>query len=284
MQNNEHNAPPVDFGCRELSALLPLFVDGEFEQAERSTIEQHLATCSSCARQVHALRAFKNSVARSVQRHDALQVPPGLTGRIRRRTQRARAARNALRLAAPASAAAIIIGFFTVATSNAYSPIVNESLQRHMDNAQVDFASPSPRRIERTLMRRLGRPVRVPTFRSPRIAFRGARLVRLQNKPAAYLVYGTPRSRISVLAMPDPSGQFADHNDSLGPSNVNRPLLVERHNGFNVVVWHQRGTLYSMVSDLDSHEMMRLLQNSIRSKIQKRPSAPAPQNLQQVSY
>ncbi len=283
MQQHNNDGMTVQFDCRELSALLPLFVDGEFEQAERVAIEQHLASCSSCARQVHALRAFKNSVARSVQRSDALQVPAGLTGRIRRRTQRARATRNALRLAAPASAAAVLIGFFTVATGNAYTPIVDESLQRHIDNAKVDYASPSPKRIERTLLHRLGRPLPVPTFRSPRIAFRGARLVRLQNRPAAYLVYGTPRSRITVLAMPDPGDHF-DKADDSAHTGSRHPLLVERHKGFNVVVWHQRGTLYSMVSDMDSHEMIKLFQNSQLPRAPRMQPSAQPATLQRVSY
>lgn len=279
-----HDPNAVDFDCLELGALLPLYVDGEFQDGERSAIEQHLAVCASCSRQVHALRAFKNSVARAVLDRDAMQVPAGLNQRIRRRTQRARAARSALRLAAPASAAAVLIGFFTVATGNAYSPIVAESVQRHMDNARVDYASPSPSRIERALHRHLKSPLRVPIFQSPQVALRGARLVRLQNRPAAYLVYGTARSKISVFAMPDPDDRFAPHDERLAPADSTQPLLVERRNGYNVIVWRQRGTLYSMVSDLDAREVLSLLQNVPSTPFSGRQQAAPEAPVRRVTY
>ena len=48
--------------CRELGPQLSSFVDGELRSSERTVVEEHLASCSSCAGQVSDLRAQSSLV------------------------------------------------------------------------------------------------------------------------------------------------------------------------------------------------------------------------------
>ncbi|MFH1809168.1 MAG: zf-HC2 domain-containing protein [Pseudomonadota bacterium] len=253
--------PPGGIACHELRPLLAMVVDGEFEHGEQIAIDAHLAACADCAQQVLAQRHFKAQLSTAVRLSDERCTPPDLTRRIQRRARRDRSAHRAVRLAVPLGVTAAVIALFTVNTTNAVTPIVAESVERHTDNLVMDYASQDPLRIQRLLSRHLSHALEVPIFRSAKVSLRGARVVKMERQSAAYLVYGTPRSKISIIAVPDPQGRYNVDDERL-PRPEGRPLLMERRSGFNVVVWRRHGTVYSMVSDLAPREMLGLLANS----------------------
>jgi len=196
-------------------------------------------------------------IAGALREADAAAVPPQLERRLRRRIRMTHADHRIRRIAIPAACAATLVGFLTLTPGDALTSMMDESVKRHTDDVGVDFASQDAGRLERLLSARLGYAMRVPKFHSTRVSLRGARLVRMNNRPAAYLVYGTSRSKISVIAIPDPQRSF-DVSDERLPRPEGRPLHFHREAGFNVVVWRQHGTVYTMVSDLHPQEMLRL--------------------------
>jgi len=257
--------------CAELRPLLLLFVDGELDPVDQPVLEEHMAACPPCARRANFERAFKARLSGALREADAVAAPPGLERRLQRRLRISRVNRSARRYAVPAACAATLVAFLTLTSGDALTSMMDESVKRHTDDVGVDFASPDAARLERLLSARMGHAMHVPKFRSSHVSLRGARLVRMNNRPAAYLVYGTPRSKISVIAIPDPQRRL-DISDERLPRPDGRPLHIHRESGFNVVVWRQGGTVYTMVSDLVPQEMLRLFFQD--EPAPRRPSAP----------
>lgn len=257
MSDADRPRDPRALDCARIQPLLLLYVDGELDAADQPVVEAHLAECPACAKQAHFARAFKARLGSALQQADVAATPPQLERRLQRRLRLAHANHRARRLAVPAACAATLVAFLTLTSGDALTSMMDESVQRHTDDVGVDFASPDAERLERLLSARLGYALRVPTFRSAHVSLRGARLVRMNNRPAAYLVYGTQRSKISVIAVPDPHRRY-DLGDERLPRPEGRPLHIHRESGLNVVVWRQGSTVYSMVSDLGPQEMLRL--------------------------
>lgn len=253
----DSNTQYKEVECHDLRPLLPLYVDGELDQQDQAVIEQHLAQCESCAKNVHFDRSLKAKIKNAIVECDQIALPPSLKSKLRRQASQARAGQQLKRYGIPAACAAAAAVLFTVATSSAFAPLVKESVQRHTDNVRVDYASQDAARIERVLSQRLGHAVEVPKFRNNRISLRGARMVRMNNRPAAYLVYGTPRSKISVIALPDPQHKLEIRDQRL-PKPEGRPLHFDHNSGYNVVVWRQQNMVYSMVSDMHHREIIKL--------------------------
>lgn len=61
-----------------LAELLPLYAAGRLEEAERQTVERHLATCADCQADVALWRAVATEIVVADQ---ALSAPPDLAAR-----------------------------------------------------------------------------------------------------------------------------------------------------------------------------------------------------------
>ncbi|MBN2359988.1 MAG: zf-HC2 domain-containing protein [Deltaproteobacteria bacterium] len=270
--------PVTGLTCGEAQPLLGLYADGEFEPGEQPALEDHLAHCAECSRKVHAGRAFRVRLGQAVREADALALPPHFAARLGRRVSHTRVAHRVGRMALPLAAAAALVGFLTLTSSDALTAVADESVQRHADQGSVDFASQDAAVLERILTERIGHSLRVPQFGATGMAVRGARLVQLHDRPAAQVVYRTARARISLLAVPDPQRQL-DLDDERLPRPEGRPLHVARKNGLTVVIWRQSDTVYSMVSELGAPELVRLLldngQRPPRRERFERPPLPS---------
>jgi len=270
--SDDAKRPPSAPGCGEFQPLLSLYADGEFDPGEQPDLEDHLAHCGECSRKVQAERAFRVRLGQAVRDADAAVLPPHFEARLSRHVSHTRVAHRVVRTMLPlAAVAAALIGFLTLTSTDAFTAVVDESVLRHADQGSVDFASQDADGLERILTERIGHALQVPRFRAANLAVRGARLVRMNDRPAAQVVYRTSHARVSLLAMPDPQRRL-DLNDERLPRPDGRPLHVGRKNGLTVVIWRQNDTVYSMVSDLAAPEMLLLLHDSTqRSQRTDRP-------------
>lgn len=270
--SDDTKRPLSDPSCSEFLPLLGLYADGEFEPGEQSGLEQHLAHCASCSGKVHAERAFKVRLRQVVREADVAALPPSFEARLGRRVSHTRVAHRVSRAMLPlAAAAAALVGFLTLTSTDAFTAVVDESVLRHADQGSVDFASQDAAGLERVLTERIGHSMQVPRFRTTNMAVRGARLVRVNDRPAAQVVYRTAHTQISLLAVPDPQRRL-DLDDERLPRPEGRPLHVGRKNGLTVVIWRQNDTVYSMVSELAAPELLRLLHDN--TERQQRPERP----------
>jgi hypothetical protein len=81
----------------------------------------------------------------------------------------------------------------------------------------------------------------------------GARLSHIQDHPAAYVRYESPRGHMGLFILDDPQRRYGE---------VGRPMQVGaatvrviNARGFNVAVWRRNEIVYSLVSDLDERDL-----------------------------
>jgi hypothetical protein len=118
----------------------------------------------------------------------------------------------------------------------------------------VEIHSTTPEGVEAWFGGKLLHRVPVPRF--PNTVLAGARLSNVTDKEAAYISYETDTPGNARRRM----GLFVFHD---GAERVKaRPLpavQVANTHGYNVAVWREGEIVYELVTDLDEHDIRRML-------------------------
>lgn len=251
--------------CCDLERLLPAYVDGEFAAGESAEVERHLAECRSCSDEVAALLAFRSFLQEKAG-EVKLVAPEGLRQRICRDVARQRARDQVRRFSIYSAVAAGLVAVaslgYVLGENDADSPelVLADAVDKHARALPVEVrptTADNPRDVESWFQGKVDFRVRAPTFRSSqRVRLVGARLANVRDRQAAYLVYGgdDPSRRATLLVFPgeiEVSGRKTRVGD--------RDVVMANERGYNVAVWQQRGIVYSLVSDLDEHDMLQLV-------------------------
>lgn len=78
-----HVSPADDMTCRDVSAFLMAYLDGELAASARRAFDEHLAQCSSCVRYVEHYQRTVAMAQACGQSADELTVPAGVLRAIR---------------------------------------------------------------------------------------------------------------------------------------------------------------------------------------------------------
>jgi anti-sigma factor RsiW len=109
------------------------------------------------------------------------------------------------------------------------------------DNALVDVpATGDVRAALQKISQSLPQAVRLPDLKPWGLTFRGARLVIVEGRPAAQLVYTTDNKAIGPLALIIGSSKQAD----ISPT-------FDRRQDVNVLYWRHQGRAYALVGQAD---------------------------------
>jgi hypothetical protein len=160
--------------------------------------------------------------------------------------------------------AACVAGALVVfAGHRATDPLVEEAVRKHARDLPLELstASIAPEVIPGMLASKLDFHPRPPTFRGDGVKLVGARLAQLRDWPAAYMRYETPRGgRFGLFIIDDPQRRVADEGHAVraGPETI----WVMNMRGYNVAVWRRNEIVYSLVSDLDEADLVRLVETA----------------------
>ncbi|HEY3447568.1 MAG TPA: zf-HC2 domain-containing protein [Myxococcales bacterium] len=254
--------------CQDFEPFLFAYVDGEFDGPERADADTHLAECEACRREVEQQRAFKRRLKEVASEASALSppAPAALRERIESALAQERAPRR-LPLLRPAylvpaglaaAATVAVIVWLSGTSPEQANAFITASILHHQGDLRLDVEDDQSQKVRDWLRGRVDfAPSRIPELRN--VAMRGARVSQLNGRPAAYVLYGpragAPARRVSLLVFdaPDlrlPAGRrIADHD-----------VLLANQRGYNVAVWKDREIAYSLVSDLDEHDLVELLE------------------------
>jgi hypothetical protein len=85
-------------------------------------------------------------------------------------------------------------------------------------------------------------------------------LSHILDQPAAYVRYDLPRGQAGLFILDDPKHRFGEAGRvvHVGPGTVR----IANTRGFNVAVWRRNEIVYSLVSDLDEHDLARLVETA----------------------
>jgi len=212
--------------CGELEVFLGLLLDGELDDDERREVEAHVSSCPRCQRE---LKLLEKTRAHLRHHADGPAAPAALAERIHvaigdeaRRERSTRARRASIAVAAGVLLVVGGVGLtFSLRSSEAppgaasendrASRVLNATRVQHELELPVDVASADPARVERYLRARVGHSIEVPRLEGQGFALRGGRVVAVEDRSAAQLVYqGGLGHRLSVTVLPDVDDAVAE--------------------------------------------------------------------------
>lgn len=254
--------------CPSPEVVLAPYLDGELAEAERLSVEAHLAECAACATLVERQRHFSSLVKAAARAHTP-PAPATLKARLRQGMQREHGRRTRNR-AMRATAVAAGVALFAGLAHHQYRAFqrrlwVDDVATRHARQFPLEIERPAPEQLEAWFGGKLDHRVAVPHF--PNAVAEGARLLNVREKQAAYIRYQTDRMRrhVGLFVYGDSS-----NDDDVEPAEFAR---AESH-GYNVIGWRDGDVVYRLVTDLDDRDLEELLG---RARAQTAGSAAAQQ-------
>ena len=137
------------------------------------------------------------------------------------------------------------------------SPIVKDAIRSHEKNLPVEVAGDA-NHVRRWMVGKVPVSVRPPHLglSGGGVALVGARIVHLQDRDAAQILYRVGQSNVTVYVF-DASGM---------PMNAprkrivdNREIFVDHARGYNVVFYRDHDVGYAFTSDLEEDLMLQLV-------------------------
>ena len=224
--------------CAEVNPLLELELDGELDARSVLHVREHVARCSSCARQAASLRALSAAARAHLTSYE---LPAGLERRLLRAV---RPRRSALRWAAPALAAAAAVA--VVVAIPRRDAVVDEAVAAHARSLQLDHAidvvSTDQHTVKPWFEGKVGFAVPVRDFAAEGYALAGGRLDYLDGRPAAALVYRHGKHLINLFVL-----------DARGARDT--APRREDLSGFCCFRWTSGGLGYLLVGDVSAADM-----------------------------
>lgn len=247
--------------CTEASAVLRSYVDGELAGAEREVFERHLEGCERCRGMSKFEGRFKAAIRGHLPRR---QVPVLVEHRIR--TAMAAQAIAPTRwpwLTYPRLVPALaVVGVLVVVAGTVRgrrSFVLDQARRTYQAELPMDVTGPDCRSVVSWFRGRVDFPVHAPHMPG-HITCQGGRLVNIQDRPAAYLMYQDPGGhRVSVLVF-DPESTPIDAPYRRVVDG--REIFYRSGPGISTAAYHDRGLGYVVTSDLDENSLTKLVSAS----------------------
>jgi anti-sigma factor RsiW len=237
-------------------------VDSELTADKAEMVAEHLADCSRCSAEYHALLVTVSALRAGLVRHSA---PDVLRARVRgaiaaqplpsaaplpRSAALARASyrwRAAALVAAALACVALGSGATAIALrqSRQASALVEQVLASHvrslMPDHLTDVLSSDQHNVKPWFNGRLDFSPSVPRLDSAGFPLIGGRLDYVDDRAVASVVYRRRQHIINVYSWPSSSGDA--------------PLAMTAAHGYNMLHWRERGVEQWVVSDLNASEL-----------------------------
>jgi anti-sigma factor (TIGR02949 family) len=236
--------------CDEVKPLLNAFADGEIHPVQRSAVDSHVRTCSSCAADLEQLENVRRAIRSALPYRKA---PEGLRDQVRFALRGAEylergVRRTGSRVWGAVAAAVILVALgsapFLVNARNQRQLVAEELLsahQRALRGSGVDVISSDQHTVKPWFNGKLPFSPPVINLASDGFPLEGGRVDYAGGHPVAALAYGRRLHRIDVFVWPS-AGRKAP------------PAHFER-NGYNEISWTKNDFLFTAVSDLNAAEL-----------------------------
>jgi anti-sigma factor RsiW len=248
--------------CAEAQAFMRSYVDGELAGSDREVYERHLGACDRCRAMTKFEGRFKAAVRGHLPRR---QVPPLLEHRIRVAvSEEPIAPRRWPWLTYPRLVPALVaVGVLVVVAGTVrgrHSFVLAQARRTYQSEPPMDVTGPDCGSVASWFRGRVDFPVHAPRMPG-HITCQGGRLVNVEDRPAAYLVYQEPGGhRVSVLVF-DPA-ESAPLDAPFHRVVEGREIFYGSGPGISTAAYHDRGLGYVVTSDLDENSLTQLVSAS----------------------
>jgi anti-sigma factor RsiW len=265
----EPTATTAAMECADLERSLDAYLDGEFDGQERCDALAHLACCAPCRaraeREGQVREALRSCLRRALgEEVERGRAPASLRPRIVAALAQQRPRGWWLRLLVPVPVGAVVlcaVGALFLSTRSGDDLLVEEAVNRHVRDLPLEVtADGGAEHVHAWFDGKLDFNPRPPRFAAPGVQLMGARLSHISDRPAAYMRYNLPRGKVGLFIVEDPQRRFGDSGRTIraGPEEVH---LVNAH-GYNLAMWRHNEIVYSLVGDLDEHQLARLVEST----------------------
>ena len=255
--------------CRDKELLLGALIDGELDAANAQALEDHLAGCPACARQLRRWRALRAELRAPGL---APRAPDALRRRIEADLAREdRGRRPRLRAAAPwalsGAMAALAASFALVALQPGAGALEDELVADHIRSTLVshlvDVQTSDRHTVKPWFNGRVDFAPPVPDLADRGFPLVGGRLDYVARRPAAAVVYRRNRHLINLFVWPSRPG----------PS---RPPTHASRQGYAVQHWRAGGLEFWAVSDVEAKDLAAFRDAYVAATA---PQSPSPSRL-----
>ena len=234
--------------CDEAEVLLHALIDGELDAGHAREVEDHIATCPHCAKQL----AFYREMSKAITAADLSYAAPASLRRrieatvpeVRKPNRRAVLRGFAMGSAVSAIAASGIVAI--VLRSDDEARIESEIVSAHLRSLQAghltDVLSTDQHTVKPWFNGKLDVAPPVVDLTSQGYTLIGGRLDYVDARAVGAIVY---RRRLHVINL------FVTQT----ASTEHRPARTETFQGFNIRTWSDGGLNYWAVSDLAADEL-----------------------------
>jgi anti-sigma factor RsiW len=268
--------------CQDAQRFLPAYMDGEFEELDRSEIERHVETCEACRGELVVHAELKQKLRASTP---PVVAPGHLKTRVRAALRAEEPTRNpgwwSPGRLIPILAGGTLLVLLT-ASSGQKKPTLAEAVRDHTRDLPVDVPGPDEATVANWFRGKVEFPVLPPLLkvagsdgRLAKAQLLGGRLHRLDNRDGAYLQYyaplgapglGSSRERLERQV---PNGHkisvfVYDPKDAPLEAPIrqrvgNRDVFIEERGPFRSAMFEDRGVGYVVTADLDRDNLLRLV-------------------------
>lgn len=234
----------------EASRLLGAYLDGELDLTASVAIEDHIAGCESCQREMAAQQELIEAIRTETPRFEA---SPFLKTRIRAalREQSAPAAapfwsKARLLWISSGAAMALLVALAFLQSSHPSIPqLVQDAVADHVRSLQVshlmDVASTDQHTVKPWFIGKLDFSPPVADLADAGFPLVGGRLEHLDGRVAAALVYKRRQHVINLFIWQAGEGAVAPRQ--------------ERRDGYSALTWSQGGLNFMAVSEIPGDEL-----------------------------
>ena len=246
--------------CDDVDAFTQSYVDGELAGNDRETYERHLSACEECRQAARFAGRMKAAVRGHLPRRP---VPAALEQRLRVALAEQPAApprwpRLTWMRVVPALA---VVGAVVLVAGTArrhHSMVMEQARRTYQASPPLDVTDCNL--VASFFQGRVDFPVHPPKLAGP-IECKGGRLVNVEDRPAAYLVYQDPSGhRVSLLVF-DPEWSRIE-----APTRQvveGREVFFRVGPGISTAGYQDRGLGYVMTADLDMDSVRGLVSQTL---------------------
>lgn len=248
--------------CEEIRRFAHLYIDGEFDEREKTLFNEHLSECSSCRREVAELLEFRNALREKLASQKApLEVRNRLTSVVLAAADEYDSkSRLALSAAIVASmlliiAASAIYLHFAQSPSDDLANIVEQSVAAHEASLPPELNG-IDEKTQGFLAQQVGTDPSPPFREDETTHLVGARLTHIGPSKAILFRYVHRGRRVSVVRLPRPLDLA-----SLPRADTRRTRVIYKgaRNGHSITLYERPGHTDTVVADLPAPEMLKLI-------------------------
>ena len=278
--------------CNEAIEQLHEFLDNELDDGNHSTIKQHIEMCHKCCEKFEFEQNLKKIIKDKTFLH---KTPQSLLQSIASQLadlKEERSQPEPIVLEPKAKYQTGIFGFFTLRPAfvtmaillpititclavylvflrpTGFSPIIQVAAERHdsfvNDNMRLDLVSSDRNEIRRHFknLQRSNLAINVPECNGRDTKLLGCKNFSFAGRRSAYVGLSGNHNKISLEMV---NGSDMNINKLNHEIFNGKSYYFGRYKGYNVVLWRQDKTLYSMTSTMNRRDLMRVASESIRS-------------------